>query len=239
MMLTENLEALHREEDRLRGDHINLVTSRADLSAHLGIISKAMNMIWAFTHDHPHKSDDELTMQMLGVRLFNAAAASVKLAFSGYYQNAFSALRDFLETSFLVDYLRSNPDQISAWKVASKAEIKGKFGPNSVRQALDKRDGFKKEKRKELYDLISHHATHATPGGIKMTVVDALGEIGPFYSEANFQAWAEEAVKMLGGTGSFYCQAFSGISENLKLVRDDYYRDFYVWTQKYLHPPKA
>jgi hypothetical protein len=39
-----------------------------------------------FTHDHQHGSKNELTLQYLGVRLFNAAAASIKLALSGYYQ---------------------------------------------------------------------------------------------------------------------------------------------------------
>jgi hypothetical protein len=36
-----------------------------------------------------HGSEDELTLQYLGIRLFNAGAASAKLALSGYYQKAF------------------------------------------------------------------------------------------------------------------------------------------------------
>jgi hypothetical protein len=52
-------------------------------------VAEAMNAIYAFTHDHEHGSDNELTLQYLGIRLFNAAGASVKLALSGYYQKAF------------------------------------------------------------------------------------------------------------------------------------------------------
>ena len=39
-------------------------------------MAEAMNAIYAFTHDHEHGSDNELTLQYLGIRLFNAAGAS-------------------------------------------------------------------------------------------------------------------------------------------------------------------
>jgi hypothetical protein len=69
-------------------------------------------VIWAFTHDHVHGSENELTLQYLGIRLFNAAGASIKLAFSGYYQKAFDQERDVIETYFLVDYLSTYPEKI-------------------------------------------------------------------------------------------------------------------------------
>jgi hypothetical protein len=47
-----------------------------------------MNAVFAFTQEHVQGSDDELTLQLLGIRLFNDAAASIKLALSGYYQKA-------------------------------------------------------------------------------------------------------------------------------------------------------
>jgi hypothetical protein len=37
-----------------------------------------MNVVWAFTQEHVHNSDDELTSQLLGIRLFNAAAVSME-----------------------------------------------------------------------------------------------------------------------------------------------------------------
>jgi len=36
-------------------------------------------VIYGLTHDHPHNSDDELTLQFLGIRLFNSAASSIRL----------------------------------------------------------------------------------------------------------------------------------------------------------------
>jgi hypothetical protein len=107
-------------------------------------------------------------MQFLGIRLFDAAGSSIKLAHSGYYKNAFSTLRDFLETFFLVDLLVSNPTKVSEWKAADEKALRNAFGPGAVRDALDKRDNFKAKNRKKLYDQISHHATHATPSGFKL-----------------------------------------------------------------------
>ena len=79
-----------------------------------------MNAIYAFTHDHVHGSEDELTLQYLGIRMFNAGGASIKLALSGYYQKAFHHVRDVLETSFLVDYLSTYPEKIDKWRRADK-----------------------------------------------------------------------------------------------------------------------
>ena len=33
-----------------------------------------MNAIYAFSHDYEHQSDDEMTLQLLGIRLFGRSA---------------------------------------------------------------------------------------------------------------------------------------------------------------------
>jgi pimeloyl-ACP methyl ester carboxylesterase len=90
----DNLHTLHAEEERLRDASLTLIGGREDLREHLAIVHEAMNAIFAFTQEHVQGSDDELTLQLLGIRLFNAAAASIKLALSGYYQKAFVHMRD-------------------------------------------------------------------------------------------------------------------------------------------------
>jgi hypothetical protein len=235
--MSSNLDSLHAEEERLRQVHKGLVSSKEDLRDHIGMIHEGMNAIWALTHEHEHRNDDELTMQFLGIRLFNVSAASIKLAYGGYYQSAFSAGRDLLETFFLVDYLCSNQDQISVWKQATKDQLKGQFGPNAVRNALDKRDGFKEGKRKKIYDLISHHATHATQSGFKLTVKEQLGEIGPFYSEANFEAWAQELVKVMANAGVVFGSMFRDIDRNLLLTKAAYLEHLNNWKKKYFGGP--
>ncbi|WP_211381551.1 hypothetical protein [Bradyrhizobium japonicum] len=233
MEIVDNLETLHREEERLRGEHQKLVVSKEDLGDHIHIIREAMNMIWALLHEYQHKSEDELTMQFLGIRLFNTAAGSIKLAYSGYYQGAFSSLRDFLETFFLIDYLGTHPEQISSWSSATQRELRGKYGPNAIRSALDARDSFKEGKRKELYDLISHHATHATPSGFKMTTNDMLGEIGPFYRELNFEAWMGEAAKMVCNAGIVFAASFKAVDERILTTKAVYLEHLNIWKKKY------
>src|SRR5216684_4061665 len=132
--MKDNLTSLHEHEEKLRIESLALIATRAELSDHLALIREAMNVIWAFTQEHVHNSDDELTMQFLGIRLFNAAAVSIKLALSGYYQKAFVHVRDILETYFLVDYLRSNPAQISVWKNAENKTLKKDFSPRRIRE---------------------------------------------------------------------------------------------------------
>jgi hypothetical protein len=235
----DNLVTLHAEEEKLRGQHLALTARNEELRDHIHMIREAMNMLWAFTHDYTRKNDDELTMQFLGIRLFNAAAASIKLAHSGYYQNAFSALRDFLETFFLVDFLVSNPAKVNEWRAAEAKALRNEFGPAAVRDALDTRDGFKEKKRKQLYDLISHHATHATPSGFKMTVKDTLGEIGPFYRPESFVAWAQEGVKMICNSGVVYGAFFKEVDITLLRTKEHYIGELDKWKTKYFGAPAA
>src|ERR1700736_6512156 len=120
MATTDNLTSLHNHEEELRARSLAAIDADVALSAHWNLIGEAMNAIYAFTHDHAHGSENELTLQYLGIRLFNAAGASLKLATSGYYQKAFDQLRDVIETYFLVDYLSTSPEKIVEWRAADK-----------------------------------------------------------------------------------------------------------------------
>jgi hypothetical protein len=106
-----------------------------------GMVAEAMNAIWTFTHDHDHESEDELALQLLGIRLFNAAGASIKLALSGYYQKAFDQLRDVIETSFLVDYLSTYPAEIDEWRRADQKKRMSQFGATSLQRSAPQAPG--------------------------------------------------------------------------------------------------
>jgi hypothetical protein len=96
---------------------------------------------------------------------------------------------------------------------------------------------FAMAKRKELYDLISHHATHATPGGFKITTKDMLGEIGPFYRELNFEAWMGEAVKMLCNAGVVFGASFKNVDERILTTKTVYVQHLNIWKKKYFGGP--
>ncbi len=188
-----------------------------------------MNVIYAFANDHVHGSDDELTLQFLGIRLFNAAAASIKVALSGYYQKAFVHVRDILETYFLVQYLRSNPAEISVWKQADKRQLKKDFSPWRIRGELDKRDGYTSGQRKAIYDLISEHVLHATYRGFHLTTQGGLGRIGPFLDEAKLRAWLEEMAKHFGHAAIVLLSDFEGADVKLDLTRRHYLDVLNAW----------
>ena len=70
---SDNLITLHEHEERLRAQSLDAIKADAALSDHWTLVAEAMNAIYAFTYDHVHGSDDELTLQYLGIRVFNAA----------------------------------------------------------------------------------------------------------------------------------------------------------------------
>src|SRR5215472_12736401 len=137
----DNLTSLHKHEEKLRAESLTAIKANAALSDHWNLVAEAMNVIYAFAHDHDHGNENELTLQYLGIRLFNAAGASIKLGLSGYYQPAFHQVRDVIETYFLVDYLSTYPEKIDEWRRADKKKRISHFGPALIRNALDKRSG--------------------------------------------------------------------------------------------------
>ena len=108
------------------------------LLQHFSAVAESVIVIDHFARGHVGTGDDELTIQHLGIRLFNCAAGAVQSLLSGYYQNSVVFQRDLVEVTFLLDYFRSNKDHISEWRRSPQ-----KFTPQVVRKALDRRDDFK------------------------------------------------------------------------------------------------
>jgi len=98
-----DLIATHDHEEKLREQSLELIRHDPALSKRLATIERAMAIIFGFTLDHEGTTTEQRTIQLVGIRLFNAAASAVKLALSGYYQPAFHQVRDILETGFLLD----------------------------------------------------------------------------------------------------------------------------------------
>src|SRR5882757_38472 len=81
----DNLRSTNAHEEKLREESMALIEADEGLRKRLELVEKAMSLIFAYTHDHTARTDDELTVQMLGIRIFNAAASSIKLGLAGYY----------------------------------------------------------------------------------------------------------------------------------------------------------
>ncbi len=218
----------------MRPQNLALIESDANRREHFKLVGEAMSVLHGFTRDHVHKSDDELTVQLLGIRVLNSAAVSIKLALSGYYQAAFVHVRDILETAFLLDYMLSNREKIAVWKVADKRRLKTEFGPFVIRKALDERDGNKEGNRGKIYAALSEFATHVTYRGFQLTTMDDLGEIGGFVDEKQLTAWVEEMAKHLGNCAMMYSAHFEVDKPELEALRAHYDGVIKGWIRKYL-----
>jgi hypothetical protein len=241
-MLPENLTSLHEHEERIRADSLGLIDKNPNFREHLSMIHGAMAIIYALAHDHANASDDELTVQYLGLRLFNSAASSLKLSLSGYYQSAFALVRDIFEAVALLDFMRSHPDQIAVWKASDKNQRISKFGPGAIRKALNERDQFPGNKRKEMYDRLSEYASHATAPGFHLLAPEGLGKIGPFLSEKYLKAWLEEAVKFLVHGATIFMEHFAKVEPPLLLEKASFLDQATHWRDRYLggnEDPKA
>ena len=138
----------------MRSKAIEAIVADQRLHLHLEVVEGAMNIAdWL----RQFETDDEdlKLIQVLGIRMFNAFGASLKLCCSGYYQNAALILRDVLETVFLVDLFRGDKSLIAKWRLADKASRMKQFKPVLVRTMLDDRDGFTERKRAAMYDLLT------------------------------------------------------------------------------------
>lgn len=195
--LPDNLESLHGQEEQLRDKALALVAQDARLALHVAVVEQAMNL-GDVLRQFPTDDEDLKVIQMLGMRLFNAFGASVKLALSGYFQNSALLMRDILETVFLLDLFGSDRSLIIRWRFADKKARMKEFSPLKVREALDKRDGFTGRKRAEMYEMFSELAGHPTMHSSLMMRPQKGGDavIGPFIEATTLDATLAEMGRL-------------------------------------------
>src|ERR1700676_1532929 len=85
----QNLTALLAEEERVRTASMEAISQSVTLNDHLSLMHEVFEVLVAHTRGHRHATEDELAIQLLGIRMANTLAASLKLGLSGYYQTAF------------------------------------------------------------------------------------------------------------------------------------------------------
>ncbi|QIO30956.1 hypothetical protein [Bradyrhizobium sp. 1(2017)] len=194
--LPQNFQRLHEAEELLRGKSLDIIRDN-DLKAHLAIVELAMDLA-DILRQFPTDDEDLKVVQLLGMRTFNAFASSLKLALSGYMQNSALVMRDILETVFLLDLFRGEPSLIREWRFADKQQIRKKFSPVKVREALDKRYGHTAKRRAELYQLFSELAAHPTMKSALMLRPEIGGDavIGPFVEKGALMVQLSEIGRL-------------------------------------------
>lgn len=161
MIFPKNFDLLHSGQEEIRQRSKKAIAGSEALRRHFCVVAESMTLINHFARAYASDGDDQRTVQLLGLRLFNSSAGAVQSLMGGYYQNAVMLERDLLEVSFLLDYLHSNTDRIAEWRGCGKSERNKKFGALKIRTALDDRDGFTERKRAGITSCCANTArTH-------------------------------------------------------------------------------
>lgn len=195
--MPQRLSNLHMAEELLREKAKLLIDADPRFALHLDVVEHAMDLADVL-RQFPTKDEDLKVVQVLGMRIFNAFGASVKLALSGYGQNSALIMRDILETVFLIDLFKRDHLAISRWRHADKRTRMQHFSPVRVRETLDKLDGFSGKKRAEMYELFSELAGHPTMKSHLMMrpKKDDDAVIGPFIENTTVEAGLSEMGRL-------------------------------------------
>ena len=232
--LPEQLESLNKEENSIRTRSILQINSEPDLKAHLEIIQASLNILFHISIDYEKQTDDEQTIQFLGIRLFNTIVISLNLLLTGYYQGSAFIQRDILETGFLLDYFTLDPSKISEWRDSNEKERSTNFKPVVIRIALDARDGAKQKEREKRYKLFCNAAAHPTYAGFQILAPDGKVKIGPFYNEKYLNAVLEELVMRLPLFTIKFTQLFKDLPVEFLKKQAQYLLNSKPWMEKYL-----
>ena len=189
MNLPENLRTLHAHEEALRSRAEALVAANPRLALHLLVVERAMDLA-DLLRQYPSEDEGRKVVQSLGMRVFNAFCASIKLALSGYGQNSALVLRDIVETGNLLDLFSRDADAVERFRFAGEKAERKEFSSVKVRIALDRRDGRDDRRREKQYRMLSELAAHPTmqSGHLMRPRKDADLEVGPFVEPAFLEA---------------------------------------------------
>ncbi len=185
------------DETRIEATQDESIAGSGELRDHVAVINSALDLISRLPAAHPHRDEDELIIFRLMVRCFNSAASSLRLLRCGYYQPAFSMIRDLIETTFLLDLFKREKAEIAEWRSLPAKDREARFKPVRVRERLDKLDGFKEARRAAAYKLLSTYAAHPTPEGFIIISPDRMTSVGPFPDQKRLTSGLQELAKHL------------------------------------------
>ena len=197
-----NLQRLHVKEQSLRKEALGIIQGNSKLELHFSIIERAMTLAKIIV-EYPADDEDFKVIKMLSIRMFNAFGASLNLMLSGYHQKSAMVMRDVLENLFLMDLFRTDHSAIRRWRFANDKKSRHEFLPVKVREALDKRDGFKGKKRAKAYKMLSELAAHPTMGTQYMLKSELGGDIltGPFMGDTILRQGLEKLGSLAAQVG--------------------------------------
>ncbi|MCS6860698.1 MAG: hypothetical protein NZT92_10310 [Abditibacteriales bacterium] len=227
--LPKDLQFWRHKAERMRRKSLRFVQLDADGTRAVEMLQRALDVIHDLTKVHPHRDEDELTIQFLGIRLFNAIVTSYEMMLCGYYQVSLALQRDIIEVGLLLDYFDFDRTQIRHWREADNEERKKHFKQVKIRETLDARDGQVAEERRRIYEMYCEYAAHPTYAGNILLAPRGLGEIGPFFEEELLRHGLFELTRQSLWAATNYLALFSHLSPPLKASVDRFIHQAFEW----------
>lgn len=193
-MIPSNIVTLGEHEAQIRAKSLEIIAADEALLDHLHIIEATMAAAYDHVINRPDRTPDELTIQKLGIRLFNDLASGLSQGLAGYYQQAFDTLRDLVELQFLFDDFSGDQQRISQWAGMERRGREREFSPRAVRERLDERYSHVGQKRRAVYQRFCTLASHPSPEGFSLTAPNGDAVIGPFIESRFVKALMEETA---------------------------------------------
>lgn len=232
--MPENFHSLYRYEELLRSEALELIAANTDLHLHLTVIESAMDLT-DLLRRFPSEDEDIKVLKLLGIRVFNAFGASIKLALCGYSQNSALIMRDILETVFLIDMFSRDHSIIRQWRDPKNAKERDKFRPINVRRFLDDQDGFTDKKRATTYKMFSELAGHPSMHSMHMLRPVPGGDIvsGPFVEFTTLLATLSEMAKLAVQIGEKVSDFIPTKSPSEAFAKADFIRKKNEWVERF------
>lgn len=235
MNIPQNLVTLHQHEERLRSEALNLLKSSTDLTFHLDLTERAMDLLNFFVLQQVEEADDGRAIQHLAIRAFNAFASVWKLTASGYHQVAAMILRDLVETIYLVNHFHDEPTRIAEWRCADRKQLRTQFGPAAIRKALDARAGRIKSRREEIYVKFSNLAGHPTREGFELLRPEgSTAVIGPFMNDRLLKALLEEQGQLALQAGFAFGQFVRATTDSANAVLHRFLAGAFEYSERFV-----
>jgi hypothetical protein len=205
-----NLRNLWEEEDGLIEWSEGIIASKDYLIDHLDLAEAYMDSVEMMRRNGP-QTDRHIAIGGLFLRTFDAMSHCIRCAVSGNYSGSAMYARDLIETQFLISYLMDEPGRPETWLKADPDTVRNNYRPVKIREALDKRDGFTKNKRRDHYGMLSTLGSHPTPASLDMKRDGTrLIQSGPFRNMELMDMCIQEAAKeavLLGTLLLKYCKS--------------------------------
>jgi len=236
LKLPKNLQSLHEHEEKIHNESVLRINTLRGLEEHLDIVYSSLNVVFN-TRFYKAQTDDEITIQALGIRLFNSIVSSLKLLLAGYYQSSVMIQRDILETGFLLDYFSIYPSKISDWSNCNSRDGRINYRPKVIRDELNERDGVIKSKRDEIYKLMCELATHPTYRGFDLIAPKGLGETGPFFYLYFLISIIKELAKWVPLFTLIHLNHFKKLPlpSDLLVAKNEFMDKLKIWAQEYIN----